>query len=306
MKKLLLILLCYFFVLACNNKDHKVQEDAEKYSAKAWEMVENSDFEKAIYYFTKAIDLTPEDAYLFRGRASMRFLKEDLDGALSDYNKSIELDNTVSEAYVNRGLLKKTQGYYKDALTDYNSAIKLDNTDPDIYLKRAIIHNYLEDYSAAISDLNRSISLNKINPNAYYLRGNMHAKMTLYEKAIDDYTDALDLIYSIIPDKIEHDFSSSDKEGLSEILKDSYQNRASSWNKLEQYERAISDYEKLLELNDIFKENNAMVYQHLAMCKVNLRDWDGALQDAKKAVKLGNKKADEAVRIIEDFLNKSK
>ena len=302
MKKLLLILLFLPMIGFGQSK----QEESDNYSTKAWEMVENYDFERAIYYFTKAIDLTPEDAYLFRGRASMRFLKKDLDGALSDYNKSIELDNTVSEAYVNRGLLKKTQGYYKDALADYNSAIKLDNSDPDIYLKRAIIYNYLEDYSAAISDLNRSISLNKINPNAYYLRGNMRAKMTLYEKAIDDYTDALDLIYSIIPDKIEHDFSSSNKEGLSETLKDLYQNRASSWNKLEQYENAISDYEKLLELNDIFKEDNAMVYQNLAMCKVNLRDWEGALQAAKKSVKLGNKKADEMVRIIEDFLNKSK
>jgi tetratricopeptide (TPR) repeat protein len=83
-------------------------------------------YQKAISYFTRAIELNPEDAetYSNLGKAYAglgQYLK-----AISDYTKAIELDPKYAVAYNNRGLAYYDLGQYTQAISDYTQAIELD------------------------------------------------------------------------------------------------------------------------------------------------------------------------------------
>ena len=79
-------------------------DDAEMYSARGNEDVRESDFEKAIADYTRAIELYPKysEAYRERGIAKAKKKEPDLDGAIADLNRAIELDPKDAVAYAGR------------------------------------------------------------------------------------------------------------------------------------------------------------------------------------------------------------
>jgi tetratricopeptide (TPR) repeat protein len=72
----------------------------------------------AIENFTKAIELNPNDFYLysFRGDAYVEIGYYNL--AINDYTKSIKLNPNDSNGYNGRGVVYGLQGNYKSAIKD--------------------------------------------------------------------------------------------------------------------------------------------------------------------------------------------
>ena len=70
-----------------------------------------------------------------------------------------------------------------------------------------------------------------------------------------------------------------------------YYNRAISKHKLKDYNGAISDYNKAIEINP----NLAVAYYNRAISKYFTNDLTGACEDAKKSASLGN----DASKVIE-------
>ncbi|MEI0701468.1 tetratricopeptide repeat protein [Brachyspira intermedia] len=64
--------------------------------------------------------------------------------AIKDYNKAIELDPNNSYIYYNRGVSKENLTQYKDALKDYKKALELD---PNNGYAKNSIKNIQEIYS---------------------------------------------------------------------------------------------------------------------------------------------------------------
>ena len=79
-------------------------------------------FRKDVYY-TKIIELKPDDAetYFNRGRAYEE--TGDYTRAIADFNKAIELDPNHAEACVGRGRAYYETGDYPRAVADYDKAI---------------------------------------------------------------------------------------------------------------------------------------------------------------------------------------
>lgn len=92
----------------------------------------NGNPNKAIEYYTLAIDLFPqEDSYqiseAYYNRGYNKRKMDNLKGAISDYTKAIEFRPDYYKAYNNRGFANLLLENYKDAIDDFTAVIKYDN-----------------------------------------------------------------------------------------------------------------------------------------------------------------------------------
>ena len=76
-----------------------------------------SDYDRAIEDYNRAIDLNPDHAEAYSNRGLVCEIKGDYDRAIEDYNKAIELKPDLAEAYSSRGRVCHKQGDYDRAET---------------------------------------------------------------------------------------------------------------------------------------------------------------------------------------------
>ena len=84
-----------------------------------------ANYDIAISYFTKSIELNPNFAEAFYKRGNVKFILEDFEGALYDYNEAINLNPKLAEAYHNRGLIKFNKGDKENGRIDFVTAARL-------------------------------------------------------------------------------------------------------------------------------------------------------------------------------------
>ena len=211
-------------------------------------------FNKAIEFYKKAIELKPDDekAYLNRG-VSFDNISQ-YDKAIADYNKAIELNPDDEKAYVNRGVTFTNISQYYKAIADYNKAIELKPENEKAYVNRGVTFGRLSQYDKAIADYNKAIELKPDYEMAYLNRGGLFYKISQYDKAIADYNKAIELK----PD-----------------YQDAYYNRGISFANNSQYDKAIADYNKAIEL----KPGDVSAYINLAEINIVQNSYQDAINN---------------------------
>ena len=116
-------------------------KEAEAALTKGNNAFENKDFDSAIIYFTKAIELDPNYAITYNNRGEAYSNLEQYPEALVDYTKAIELDPNYAIAYNNRGEAYSNLANHPtgtpDAIADFTKAIELDPKLAAAYFNRA-------------------------------------------------------------------------------------------------------------------------------------------------------------------------
>lgn len=90
----------------------------------------------AIYDFGRAIELAPQNAYIYYDRASVLLQNGESSKAIEDYSQAIRLEPHFAEAYYNRGLLYYSMGDKASALRDFSKAGELGLYDAYSVMKR--------------------------------------------------------------------------------------------------------------------------------------------------------------------------
>ena len=111
-----------------------------------------NNFNTAIEYFNKAIEINPNDKYGYFNRANAYLRLKEHQNAINDYNKVIELDPTYSEAFFNRGLIYYDLKLYNKAINDYSIVLKLNVLDAHAYYLRGVAYLMNNMRSNAIKD----------------------------------------------------------------------------------------------------------------------------------------------------------
>ena len=139
-------------------KDEKYYNENDWYW-KAIEEFDNKEYEKAINYFTKAIELKKDfiDAYNNRGNSYKK--KGDYDNALLNYTKAIEYSRNFAKGYYNRGNVYDDIREYDKAIDEYTKAIRLNPNDVDSYTNRGVAYYHNGDYEKAIRDYLSAIEI---------------------------------------------------------------------------------------------------------------------------------------------------
>jgi tetratricopeptide (TPR) repeat protein len=135
MKRLLLTLLIPFFLIAgCG-------VGVSDYDNAVLDGISNLNLnkpKKAFEDFSRAVEINPERADGYVGRANSLNTMGRYEESLPDYNRAIEIDPKLANAYANRGSAYSHLGHYKKAIADYEKALELDPEidDPPGFVKR--------------------------------------------------------------------------------------------------------------------------------------------------------------------------
>ena len=147
----------------------------------------------AIAYFSEAIRLMPEAAFLYVYRGNELSEREDFDSAIEDYNKAIKIDAGCVSSYVGRSRVYGNKGNYDAALADCTQAIQLDPKNVAAYTNRGITYGNKRCFGEAIADCSKAIEINPDDDWGYLTRGYVYQKKGDLEHAKADFLKALEI-----------------------------------------------------------------------------------------------------------------
>lgn len=117
------------------------------------------EYETAIEYYTRAIELKPKFAPAYYSRGNAQFELANYLKALNDYSQAIEFESDFVEAYYNRGNTHVALGNWKEALADFTQTVRLDPEHAKSYGNRGFVYTKLNNPRDAERDFERAINL---------------------------------------------------------------------------------------------------------------------------------------------------
>ena len=210
---------------------------------------ELKEYKNSIADYDKAIEMDSKCALAFNNRGYSKFLAGDLDGALKDYNKAILLNPKMKMAldnkamlfskacmkddkdfeekyYLSLGITELREGNIAEAIRNFDESIALNPKTELPYFYKGIAYQSLNKNDEAYENYSKAIEINKNMIDAYYNRGQLIYK-TNPKQAIDDFVAAIALDSKFI---------------------EAYYSLAAVQKNLGQYEDAIKNLDKIIEL----------------------------------------------------------
>jgi tetratricopeptide (TPR) repeat protein len=224
--------------------------------------------EKALSDFTDALQYIPDDVFVLESRGATYFQMERYPEALADLNRAIALNPDDVFVLNIRGDTYFQMERYPEALADLNRAIALDEQDVFALTCRAATYWYAGRYLEAVDDYTHLIELLD-HPSPYFLeayngRGQVYAEMGTYQKAIEDLNQAIKI--GTGNDSVVVAYS---RNGL-----------ALAYAGLRQYSRALREFEASIKGSP----NNAWVYYNRALTYEWMNQFDKAISDYTTAL----------------------
>jgi tetratricopeptide (TPR) repeat protein len=224
-------------------------------------------YEQAIAAYSQAIQENPGDPQAYYGRAEAYINLRDFDRMLADYTQVITLYPTDAEAYSRRA-----RGYQRfaindeRAIADYTRSIELRPDDPELYQKRLEIYEYNHDERNLITEYTHLIELQPERSWWYCKRGLAYVRRSVEsgdmadrELALADGARAMavdrkngsrcrmDIAIAGNAPGVAIDII-NEMIALDPTNPELYDKRALAHLRLQQYDQAIADYQKVVEL----------------------------------------------------------
>ena len=207
----------------------------------------------------KPININDAIAWLNYGNKLWRL--EQYEEALSAFNQAIELEPMFYQAWYARGLMLKYQGQYQEAIESFNNAIQKSEDDFALaWRSRGETLALLNRYEEALVSFDQAL---RIKPRDFALntsRGKVLQELQRKTEAISAYGRAIE----INPHPLI------------------YYNRAAIRLELGDYQKALADYSKAIEL----KPDYAEAYYYRGLTNYNLGAYEEAVFNYTKAIGL--------------------
>ena len=82
-----------------------------------------------------------------------------LEKALADFNRAIEIDPQLAGGYLGRANTLNMMGRYGESIEDYDTVIEIDPKLANAYINRASAYSHLGEYEKAITDYEKGLEL---------------------------------------------------------------------------------------------------------------------------------------------------
>lgn len=209
---------------------------------------EVGDHEEALFEFTKAIFLDPNEPAYYKGRADTYLFMCDFKSAATNYRKAVMLapdDHkartvlaSILDALGHRRLESKQ---YQAAISVLSEAITLDGFHANFYLHRALAYIAMQQWSSALHDADCSVRVDSTNCDAFILRAKLHWKVGNRKEGNEDFKRA----HKLNPQHIE---VKKFEQKMWDLAEQAYQT-ASSCLLRNNFSKAIDLLSNALELN---------------------------------------------------------
>lgn len=287
-----------------------------RYGTAYWEKKRQ---EKLVNY-TEEADKTDEIDVLYE-MGEYYFNRKDYEKALKIYNRILELDKDHKPAYLQIGYIEYVKGGYKEALAKYSKALELAKGDKEegsiIYTKIAQVYLEQGEIYLATEEIKKALEYNENNGYALRALGNMYLRNKEYEKALTQYKKALEIakgnkkdesmIYSEIAQI--HLEQGKPELAIEKIRKSleydknneyAYITLGNIYRQNKEYEKALAEYKKALELAKVEKSIESEIYSKIAQVHFEQRELDISTQEIRKAINI-DKNNEYAYRISGDI-----
>jgi tetratricopeptide (TPR) repeat protein len=151
------------------------------------------------------------------------------------------------------------------ALAKAEQALSISANDKKAQQYRINVFYLMQNYKDALKYADEAHDLYPRDPAFLYLRGITLNALGKFSRALNDFSMAL--------------AASEDKKDIYKI----YLNRAVAYHNLLEFEMAMADFTKSIELNDTV----ASAYHGRAMLNYEIKDYDAAIKDFNKVIMLG-------------------
>lgn len=259
---------------------------------------DEGDHKSAEKFFSEAIELNPENALAWHNRGWAYIEQKKYKQAITDFNKALELSPNWEMPYFGRGWTYNQMKEYKAAIKEYDKVIELNPKYAIAWNNRGAAKSWLNQMKEALDDYNKAIELNPRYAKAYENRGAALSALGDKEKSRQDFQRAEKIIRSNMgADKIIDEVLALNKRGefnaalellnqAAELYPDNqfvFVNRGNLYkDAFRDYEAAIADYNKTIELNPKFSWS----YHNRAIALGRLKRWDEAIADYGRAIEL--------------------
>ncbi|MBQ3634033.1 MAG: tetratricopeptide repeat protein [Bacteroidales bacterium] len=143
--------------------------------------------------FLKAIEVGGENPTLLRRLASNYYKLGDFNTALSYANKAVDLDSTQYYSFSVRSYIARELGDKKLELADLNKCVELAPNNSDSYYQRASFEQLNDKALDAVADLTAAIDLEPDNGQYYLTRGSVYNRLGEKSMALQDYKKVLEI-----------------------------------------------------------------------------------------------------------------
>ena len=153
---------------------------------------ENGSLDQAVRRYDRAIDLDPQYAPAYYGRAWAKGWKKDFKGELQDAQKGYQLDPNHPGMYLRRiGAALTGMKRFQEAINAYTKAIESNPSDEGTLLNRAICYRQMKQYDLALRDLDRALQLDPDWDWAFAQKGLVYEEIGQPKEALVNYDKAL-------------------------------------------------------------------------------------------------------------------
>ncbi|RPI13021.1 MAG: tetratricopeptide repeat protein [Ignavibacteriae bacterium] len=140
--------------------DVTVNTETDNYLLKGNEAYKKSDYEDAVYYFSKYLEKNIEDHDVYFNRGYSNFKLKKYKPAINDFTKALEFNNENFETFFYRANCYYSIKDYANALVDYNLAINNSPQFAECFYNRGYTYFKLKKYRQAVEDWNKAIEFN--------------------------------------------------------------------------------------------------------------------------------------------------
>ncbi len=222
------------------NREVKRNEDeftAVQWNEKGMERYNRKDYQGAIEYFRKAIELDPKYAYPWNNLGYIYGAMGNHDKEIEYYRKAIALNPKFAFPWNNMGVTYRKLGSYDKAIECFRKAIELDPKDAYPWNNIGYVYDKQGNRAKARECYQKAIELDQKIAAPWNLMGLSYVGSGDYDKAIECYRKAIE---------------------LAPRFQDPWYYMGVSYGKLGDFHKALECYQKAIELDpkDAYSWNN--------------------------------------------------
>ena len=246
----------------------------------------------AIECFSKAIEIDPDYIPAYKARIELYMMSKKFDLALKDMNTVLEkpLDSKdKANFHYERGLYFEKSGDHSGALKDYDKALEADPKYSYASSAKIRVYKTLERYELALAELDASYEKNS-DPERRAIYHHQRATILVRSdkiegaivectKAVENnpaYAHAYELRASLYQKMQNYEFALSDAtkaiEEISSPIASPYLLRGAILREMGDIEGAISNYTKAIEINPLSRRNRFDFYSDIGKYDLALAD----------------------------------
>ncbi len=267
--------------------------DAYHYRADAYQAL--GDNRRAIADYNQVVALRPKDPFRYYARGLAYSHQKEPQLALADFTKAIHLNSSYKNFYLARAREYRSMGKYNLALTDYTTYVGDWTHASQAALEESIpVSLEAYRYDVAQQQVDALAALGNDSASRHFWQGRIFYGDNKLDEAVSAFSKAINrkegwaLAYqwrgAVYRDMGDYEAALEDYNRVVELEPEAYwyNRRGLVYEEHKEFDKAVADYTRAIEQSPKW----AVAYNNRGFARMNLKQWEKAKADFETAIRL--------------------